>query len=104
MNETQDKILKVFFDEQCDSETAELVEFDDGTPSVRYHELEEKTKLPRYILEHEIRELKYAGIVELGMTINQDYMYSGSGYFLTKKGVELVKKFIQKNEIVPTAN
>jgi len=90
----QKQILRQFWEMQCDIDDGYFR--DDETPAVRYANLLEITTKER--LKPEMIELRNEGIIFICMTVDSDYMPSGSGYVLTDKGFEIVKElFYGKN-------
>lgn len=93
MTELQEKILKVFFDTQCDEDEGYMYE---ECSAVLYCDLQRELNLAKAIIKKDLLELRNTGVVYLAMTVDYDGMPSGSGWFLTKKGAELVKKLFIK--------
>lgn len=95
LNETQKKILKVFYDLQCFDDSGNFN--DDETPCVRYYLLEKELNIQRNKLRIDMIRLRNERIIELVPTVDYDYQPSGSGWILTeKKGAELVKELFYK--------
>lgn len=93
MTELQEKILKIFFGTQCDEDEGYM---HDECTAVNYCHLQKDLNLPKDVIKKDLIELRNNGIVHLLMTVNYDYIPSGSGWFLTEKGEELVKKLFIK--------
>ena len=90
LTEQQKKILKVFYDEQCDEDDG-LVR--DECSVVRYSTLEHELKTTKDRLKPDIIELRNMGIIWLAMAVDCDYIPSGSGYILTEpKGESIVRE------------
>lgn len=94
LTEIQNKILKSFYDLQCDEDEGYFK--DDETPVMRYDHLVEELKIDRARLKPEVLELRNMGLIYLGTAVDCDYIPSGSGYMLTDKGAMLVKDLFLK--------
>lgn len=102
MNEIKTQILKCFYDLQCSEDSGDFN--DDETPTIRYSLLERELNLSRDRLRPNVIELRNDGVIELGPTVDVDYMPSGSGYHLTTKGAELVKSLFFREEVLESGN
>ena len=91
MEDTQKTILKVFYDTQYETEEGYWSE-DEFVPLIVYKELQEKTGLSLRLLRANVLDLRDAGVMELCMSVDGDYIPNGSGYMLTDKGKDMALK------------
>jgi hypothetical protein len=95
-----DQIKKEIFEEFIEQQLFESTTdgsteyyFNDECTLILYRDLEEKTGLARPYLKPIVLELRNEGLIELSVAVDYEYNApNGSGYMLTKKGVDYVNE------------
>lgn len=104
LNSLQIKILNRFKAGQCGSDDendgALYILEDEFIPLVSYKTLSKSLKVSKERLKVEVRELRDIGLVYLSMSVNADYIPSGSGWSLTDKGLEYLNKHLHETTIL----
>jgi len=92
LEQIKKEIFEEFIEQQLFESDTEYY-FNNECTLILYRDLEERTGMNRAYLKPIVIELRNEGLIELSVAV--DYEYSapnGSGYMLTKKGVEFINK------------
>lgn len=87
--ELENKILKEFYDLQCNEDNGLFN--DDETPLVSYSRLEKSLGIERKLIKPHLIELRNNQVIELTNAVDGDYVFAGRGWMLTEKGAKLVQ-------------